>query len=617
MAESRQEAYCTLLMSDDYLPGAMVLAHSLLNSGTRKQLAVLVTMNTLQPSTIEELKKVYQHLISVDQIINKFPANLYLMNRPDLGSTFTKIALWEQTKFQKIVYLDADMVALRAPDELFDQGPSFAAVPDIGWPDCFNSGLLVLTPNMGDYYGLLALAHSGVSFDGADQGLLNIHFKEWQRLSFTYNCTLTGNYQYVPAYRHFQSSIKMVHFIGSDKPWKVGRDWKGATGVHEELRGRWWAVYDQEYHASTATSVSGQTRAGVRTVQQYIKGEASGSDFGFSSISLSDAPATPPAEQQPTSADWDPARPEAAGLTTQMSLPSSNQNRWQPPTSYPAPPNDPFYEVPSTPPSIGPLKPIFPFEINQAKPKRVFPADSQPSSSSSSPSITTNPDTQAQSASPASPTISVNGRSGRLVWSNAWDEDLGIRRYMSKHFLTRIQSDNGGSRRYRYKAVESGTQTPVALSPNTERSFLEAQQRRPSLKLTDFPSEIERPSLPVTPAPIHRRSFWGQERDEAGDLPQAEGVPHQSLWDPQARLTELQRRQSEVLTAGPPDLKPDIPRRSLPESSALLPGEEVKLMQAVTESELTEPQVEGPFSAPLTYLEQESKKEPLVSPTEA
>lgn len=176
------------------------------------------------------------------------------MNRPDLGSTFTKIALWRQMQFQKIVYVDADMVALRAPDELFDQPSSFAAVPDIGWPDCFNSGLLVLSPNMGDYYGLLALAQRGISFDGADQGLLNMHFRDWHRLSFTYNCTPSGNYQYVPAYRHFQSSISMVHFIGTDKPWRVGRDWKEATGVYEELMGRWWAVYDKYYRAPVRLS---------------------------------------------------------------------------------------------------------------------------------------------------------------------------------------------------------------------------------------------------------------------------------------------------------------------------------------------------------------------------
>lgn len=48
-------------MSDEYLPGALVLAHSLRDNGTTKQLAVLVTMDSLQASTIDELK-VYTRL---------------------------------------------------------------------------------------------------------------------------------------------------------------------------------------------------------------------------------------------------------------------------------------------------------------------------------------------------------------------------------------------------------------------------------------------------------------------------------------------------------------------------------------------------------------------------
>lgn len=174
------------------------------------------------------------------------------MGRPDLVSTFTKIELWRQTQFKRIVYLDADMVALRAPNELLNLDTEFAAVPDIGWPDCFNSGLLVLNPNMGDYYSLSALAQRGISFDGADQGLLNMHFREWERLSFIYNCTPSGNYQYVPAYRHFQSSIAVVHFIGKDKPWTLGRENKYNTGVYGELLGRWWSVYDKHYRSKVS-----------------------------------------------------------------------------------------------------------------------------------------------------------------------------------------------------------------------------------------------------------------------------------------------------------------------------------------------------------------------------
>jgi len=187
--------------------------------------------------------------------VNETPANLYLMDRPDLHSTFTKIALWRQLQFRRIVYVDADMVAIRAPDELFDLPHRFSAAPDIGWPDIFNTGLMVLNPNMGDYHALLAMAQRGISFDGADQGLLNMYFREtYNRLSFTYNVTPSAHYQYLPAYRHFQSSISMGHFIGPSKPWTQGRDAYGGSTPYDEMVGRWWAVYDRHYRESVFTS---------------------------------------------------------------------------------------------------------------------------------------------------------------------------------------------------------------------------------------------------------------------------------------------------------------------------------------------------------------------------
>jgi glycogenin len=207
------------------------------------------------------------------------------MDRPDLISTFTKIELWRQTQYKRIVYLDADMVCLRAPNELLRLDTAFAAAPDIGWPDCFNSGMMVLNPNMGDYYALLALAQRGISFDGADQGLLNMHFRDWERVSFAYNCTPSGNYQYVPAYRHFQSSISAVHFIGKDKPWTLGRENKHNSGVYGELLGRWWAVYDAHYRSQTSAYYSGQSLTAAKKVQDYVRGEEALFVPGYSSVS--------------------------------------------------------------------------------------------------------------------------------------------------------------------------------------------------------------------------------------------------------------------------------------------------------------------------------------------
>ncbi|KAJ5551428.1 hypothetical protein N7461_006126 [Penicillium sp. DV-2018c] len=247
MVSHGSAVYCTLLLSDNYLPGAMVLAHSLRDNGTKAKLVALFTPDRLQASTVDELRTVYDELIPVSSMVNETPANLWLMDRPDLIATFTKIELWRLTQFQRIVYLDCDIVALRAPDELLSLEADFAAAPDVGWPDCFNSGMMALRPNLQDYYALRALAQRGISFDGADQGLLNMHFRDWHRLSFTYNCTPSANYQYIPAYKHFQSTISLIHFIGSQKPWTMPRQILPLESPYNQLLGRWWAVYDRHY----------------------------------------------------------------------------------------------------------------------------------------------------------------------------------------------------------------------------------------------------------------------------------------------------------------------------------------------------------------------------------
>ncbi|KAI0445438.1 nucleotide-diphospho-sugar transferase [Xylaria telfairii] len=279
-----EDVYATLLLTDTYLPGALVLAHSLRDAGTTKKLVALVTLDTVSAEAITELKSVYHYVIPVPRILNTQPANLQLMNRTDLHSALTKVNLWNLTQFRKIVYIDADVVAYRAPDELFDIAHPFSAAPDIGWPDLFNTGVMVLTPNMGDYYAMMAMAERGISFDGADQGLINTHFRNnYNRISFAYNVTPSAHYQYIPAYRHFQSSINMVHFIGSDKPWFGGRHASIGSSPFDEMTGRWWAVYDRHYRVASPqlTSLPPTQSSGVVTttrpvselVQYLTKGE--------------------------------------------------------------------------------------------------------------------------------------------------------------------------------------------------------------------------------------------------------------------------------------------------------------------------------------------------------
>ncbi|PNY27435.1 Glycogenin-1 [Tolypocladium capitatum] len=699
------------LTSPRRLAGALVLAHSLRDAGTAKKLAVLVTLDSVSADAVTQLKAadgepvsgtqtVYDYVLPVPRIRNEQPANLYLMNRADLHSAFTKINLWRQTQFSKVVYIDADAVAYRAPDELFDLPQAFAAAPDIGWPDLFNTGVMVLTPDLGEFYAMLAMAERAISFDGADQGLLNMHFgRAFHRLPFTYNVTPSAHYQYIPAYRHFQSSINVVHFIGPNKPWFAGRNAPHGSSPFDDMVGRWWAVYDRHYRVQETPSQQTQhpppdfvryftkgefqpevvvaqpsprqglhgpgavaeqpqshhsvpghfhhapdpapghfhqvpdpapghfhqvpdpapghshhTSAPPGTAYLAPSGDPGGHDTSgavgearaeqhASEPRATESKNEPPpvamtswdAQRQPPPRD---SRPEAINFPSTHYEMSRDTKPFVPPARYPSPPRDMWYEVPTQapPPAAHPPRAIFPWEKSQPTPSRAFADERQgevslatqgsanepagepeaavqsdaPAETSATESAAV--ETQGEPQTPTTPTIGVIPSDPWTSFPrlNAWDDMPEIGRYVEglqqKHRRVRSQGAAGAS-------------PAGVLSPSAPGVAGRDRAKPRTLKLTDFPSEAERPSLPVTPAPIQRPSFWGSDAPELGEddagashLPTAEGVPAQTDWvcvhgrrwtpadcpcnltdvdtphkDPAQRLQKLAKQQSEVL----------------------------------------------------------------------
>ncbi|XPS81224.1 Glycogenin glucosyltransferase [Ascochyta lentis] len=611
MTQPLEDVYCTLLMSDSYLPGAAVLAHSLRDAGTTKKLAVMITLESLSAETIAELKSLYDFVIPVERIRSPNMANLYLMGRPDLSFAFTKIALWRQTQFRKIVYLDADVVALRALDELFEIDAPFAAAPDIGWPDAFNSGVMVIKPDMGDYWSLQTMAATGDSFDGADQGLLNQYFEHrpWQRLKFTYNCTPNAEYQWEPAYRYYKRDISAVHFIGKEKPWSKNRP--AGHGVYGELLARWWAVHNKHLHdkpqqaneakGTTNTALQPQNVPDITVDEPTPTAEPSMTDPSEAAedIDQGRVEPTPTVQQRKFSApemQWDAtkfepptqSKPEAANFPRETYIFNDSKQLFKAPPAYPEPPRDMWYKVPEHKPKpYEAPKPIFPWEKEATRPKptRVFAEDHLPEPA---PTSAPAPEVSEFEASPASEFTTThydNDREPRRakptrVWrdepydfkpktaeeswqafsqsnANAWDSVPGIDSYV------RSIMDSQG-KRGKVQVLQQATGTDDMGSPTLSR-----KDRRESLILTDFPSAVERPSLPVTPAPLRRPTFWGEERDEVGELPAAEGVPEQNEWNPEAKLEQLRRSSLVEFEHLKKDEHPDPPLRALPEHSVL------------------------------------------------
>jgi len=165
MAVLGDTAFVTLATNDPYALGALVLCHSLKEAGSAHSIVCLITDGVSQ-EMISRLETTFDLVVSVAQIDSNDREMLELLRRPELGVTLTKLHVWRLTQFNKVVFLDADTLVLQNIDDLFDR-PELSAAPDIGWPDCFNSGLFVCVPSEITFRALTSMLLTEGSFDGA------------------------------------------------------------------------------------------------------------------------------------------------------------------------------------------------------------------------------------------------------------------------------------------------------------------------------------------------------------------------------------------------------------------------------------------------------------------
>jgi len=294
-SDASTQAWVTLATNDSYALGALVLASSLRRSGTTRKIVIMTSDHLSEPMK-RQLSNVFDEVVNVNILDSKDKINLALLERPELGITFTKLRCWNLVQYSKCVFLDADTMMMKNSDELFERS-EFSASPDAGWPDCFNSGVFVFTPSNETFEKLMTHAATEGSFDGGDQGLLNTFFGTWatedisKHLPFIYNMCATATYSYLPAFKRFSHNIKIIHFIGTSKPWHVKFDQQGSpqSPLHEqhslEFLKHWWHIFDTDIKPSltkmgdeikpTSQGTSGNVSGAMRSEEQP-RFEASG-----------------------------------------------------------------------------------------------------------------------------------------------------------------------------------------------------------------------------------------------------------------------------------------------------------------------------------------------------
>lgn len=234
------EKYCymTVLTNERYIPGVVALKKALDRVQASFPLTVLLPdmkYNALKEEVLGYIGKETKHT-SIRFITHKeidFILPSVEKEYDYWKETFFKLAVMDCTEYDKIVLLDSDMLIAQNIDELFDK-PHMSAVmagisarPD--WKN-FNSGLLVIEPNHEEYLRLLSCIEPAIKRrtqngeSTGDQDVFQECYADWYEhkeliLSEKYNCLYGYLDKVCIAEDCRPKDIKIVHFVGSKKPW--------------------------------------------------------------------------------------------------------------------------------------------------------------------------------------------------------------------------------------------------------------------------------------------------------------------------------------------------------------------------------------------------------------
>ena len=212
-------AYITYVCSDNFIPGVVALYNSVRLSNCNHDFIVLVTDDVSEESK-DKLKQNDLKIVDADKIFYNGKNKDKILDRygkvDQSWKMFTKINIWKQTEYSKLIYLDADTLVLKNIDELFEIDELGAV---LGGSIMLNysgieAGVLVTEPNMNTYDNIIdALESDSYDIKMSDQSFLNDYFSKHGIIN---HIPETFNRMWKKNKNPGGSSI--FHFNGS-KPW--------------------------------------------------------------------------------------------------------------------------------------------------------------------------------------------------------------------------------------------------------------------------------------------------------------------------------------------------------------------------------------------------------------
>lgn len=231
-------AYITLLSSQNYLPGVLALSNSL-----RKVKSAYPLFCTLSKGINIEVENALERhgirCIRLDENVVSSDANPEERSFSHWNFTFDKLQVWGLDGFEKLIFLDSDMLVLNNIDHLFEKEAFSAVCAGKSYPgheswNSLNSGLVVICPDKDVKKALVDLtAHVISKFQAVnelvgDQDILHEFLPDWKdenqlHLDEGYNMFADYLTWYIRnkgyAVNGKGKPIYVIHFIGKLKPW--------------------------------------------------------------------------------------------------------------------------------------------------------------------------------------------------------------------------------------------------------------------------------------------------------------------------------------------------------------------------------------------------------------
>jgi hypothetical protein len=205
-------AYVTYA-DEKFLHGVAALANSL-SKVTDVPLVVMVPPGT-NTGMLPELENI--RLYYVDKIANP---NERRGKDGRFSDTYSKLNVFRLPFLDRAVFLDADTLVLKKCDHLFNRN-RFAAAPDFGFEhnhETFNSGVFVCMPSIDVFNRMMGQISKLPSYDGGDQGFLNLFFEEYDHLDRGYNTLKRVASSFNEMFD--LEAVYILHFVG-EKPWQA------------------------------------------------------------------------------------------------------------------------------------------------------------------------------------------------------------------------------------------------------------------------------------------------------------------------------------------------------------------------------------------------------------